>query len=132
MSSDPRPLSPHLQVYRFGYTMALSILHRASGAFLSACTVLLVAWLVAAAAGPEPYARLLALYRHPLVLLLIAGGMTAFWYHLCAGLRHLAWDAGLGFEKPWPRRTGWLMVAVFAVVAGTSLAVAWSRYGAAS
>src|SRR6187431_1768550 len=51
-----RPLSPHLQVYRPMYTMVLSILHRASGLYLSACGFLLVGWLVAAALGPEAYA----------------------------------------------------------------------------
>ena len=29
-----RPLSPHLQVYRFAWTMAMSIVHRITGAGL--------------------------------------------------------------------------------------------------
>ncbi len=47
-----RPLSPHLQIYRWQLTSVMSILHRASGIALSAGGVLLVWWLVAAASGP--------------------------------------------------------------------------------
>ena len=60
MTSDQRPLSPHLQVYRWQLTSVLSILHRASGVWLAAGTVLLVWWLGAAADGIEPYARVQA------------------------------------------------------------------------
>jgi succinate dehydrogenase / fumarate reductase cytochrome b subunit len=56
MTTDPRPLSPHLQIYRWQLTSVLSILHRASGVALSAGTILLVWWLVAASNGPESFA----------------------------------------------------------------------------
>ncbi len=60
MTSEPRPLSPHLQVYRWQLTSVLSILHRASGVWLAAGTILLVWWLGAASDGPEPYAQIQA------------------------------------------------------------------------
>src|SRR5215467_10868417 len=56
MQSADRPLSPHLQIYRWQLTSVLSILHRAAGIVLSAGTLLLVWWLVAAATGPRSYA----------------------------------------------------------------------------
>jgi succinate dehydrogenase / fumarate reductase cytochrome b subunit len=46
-----RPLSPHMQVYRWTLTMALSIVHRATGIALYFGTLLLVWWLIAAASG---------------------------------------------------------------------------------
>ena len=47
-----RPLSPHLQVWRWHVTMLGSILHRASGVALYAGAALTVVWLASLAAGP--------------------------------------------------------------------------------
>jgi succinate dehydrogenase / fumarate reductase cytochrome b subunit len=94
--------------------MVLSILHRACGLWLSLCAVLFVAWLVAIASGPETYATASRFFASFAVRLVLAAGLAAFWYHLFAGIRHLAWDGGIGFEKPVPRRTGWLIVVLAA------------------
>src|SRR5215213_9810890 len=104
-----RPLSPHLSIYRFQWTMALSILHRFTGVALGAGLVLLAWWLVAAASGPEAY----ALARHftgsiPGRLLLL-GFTFALFYHLCNGIRHLAWDFGLGFDLRTAQASGWIV-----------------------
>ena len=109
-----RPLSPHLQVYRPMYTMTLSILHRASGLLLSACGLLFVGWLVGAALGPDAYAGVTAVFASLPVRIVLALGLAAFWYHLFAGLRHLAWDAGFGFEKRTARRSGRVVVLLAA------------------
>jgi succinate dehydrogenase / fumarate reductase cytochrome b subunit len=101
-----RPLSPHLQVYRPMYTMVLSILHRASGLLLSATGFLFVAWLAAAALGPDAYSCIADFLSGGPMRIVLALGIAAFWYHLFAGLRHLAWDAGYGFEKKSARRSG--------------------------
>jgi succinate dehydrogenase / fumarate reductase cytochrome b subunit len=98
MPSDPRPLSPHLQVYRWQLTSVLSILHRATGVALSVGAVLLVWWLVAAAAGPGPYASFANFIGSWLGLLLLFGWSAALFYHLCNGIRHLWWDTGHGLE----------------------------------
>jgi succinate dehydrogenase / fumarate reductase cytochrome b subunit len=109
-----RPLSPHLQVYRPMYTMVLSILHRATGLWLSACGFLFIAWMVAAALGPEAYACLAAVFASLAVRIALALGLVAFWYHLFAGLRHLAWDLGFGFGKTAARRSGRAVVLLAA------------------
>jgi succinate dehydrogenase / fumarate reductase, cytochrome b subunit len=106
MAARERPLSPHLQVYRFAYTMALSILHRATGIALSAGLLLLAWWLVAAAAGAEAYGLVTTCLGSLPGRLVLLGASFAFFYHLCAGLRHLAWDLGHGFEKSTARRSG--------------------------
>ncbi len=103
------------------YTMTLSILHRASGLYLSACGFLLVAWLLAAALGPEAYARAAAcLSTWPMRIALFLA-LAAFWYHLFSGLRHLAWDAGFGFEKRVARGSGALVVLLAAAAVAASL-----------
>jgi len=127
-----RPLSPHLQVYRLTFTMVLSGLHRIMGLALSVCSLLLAGWLVAVARGPEAYAvagRLLASLPARLVL---AGALVAFWYHLFAGFRHLAWDAGLGFEKAMTRKSGGLVVALAALASILTLVAAWRFLGGSS
>ena len=124
-----RPLSPHLQVYRLAFTMLLSGLHRISGVVLSASSLLLVAWLVAAACGPEAYATALRFMGSVPVRLVLAGTLIAFWYHLFNGLRHLAWDAGLGFDKAATRRSGWAVVALTMLASISTLALAWRFFG---
>ncbi|WP_339872558.1 succinate dehydrogenase, cytochrome b556 subunit [uncultured Brevundimonas sp.] len=94
----PRPLSPHLQVWRWHVTMAASILHRISGSALSAGAVLVGIWLLALAFGPEAYATFTGLSASPLGLLVWFGLTLALTYHLASGIRHLVWDAGKGLD----------------------------------
>ncbi len=122
-----RPLSPHLGVYKFMYTMALSILHRITGVALSAGLVLLVFWLMAVATGPESYRRVHALLSHGLTQVVLTAWLLAFVYHLCNGIRHLTWDAGYGLEKHEARRSGVITViaavVIFAALAFLALVV---------
>jgi len=129
MATRPRPLSPHLQVYRPMYTMVLSITHRATGVAMAFGLVLLAGWLLALAAGPAAYARARALGASPFGFLVLAGFVLAFWYHCCNGLRHLNWDTGRGLEKASARRSG--AVVVIATLALTSLTLlAMLHFGA--
>ena len=121
-SLSPRPLSPHLQEYRWAYTLALSILHRATGLVLSTLALLYVAWMVAIAAGVDAYASAARVFSGLAVRLVLMAGLAAFWYHFFAGIRHLAWDAGFGFEKPVPRLTGRLVVVLAAAAFAATLA----------
>ena len=95
-----RPLSPFMfpAWYRFQITSVLSILHRLTGIALVVGSVLLAWWLVAVAAGGELFAATHAFIASPIGVLLLFGWSVAFFYHLCSGIRHLAWDAGYGFE----------------------------------
>ncbi len=105
-----RPLSPHLQVYRPQITSVLSIMHRISGIALSAGALMLVWWLAAGATSPEAFADVQWFLGSVLGWLLLFGWTLALFYHLFAGLRHLAWDAGFGYEKPMYHTTGWAVV----------------------
>ncbi len=110
MPARARPLSPHLLIYRWQISNTLSVLHRATGAALSLGLVALVAWLIAIAAGPAPYARVAALLAGPFGEAVLAGFAFAFFYHLLNGVRHLAWDVGRGFGRRQRRASGWLVV----------------------
>ncbi len=94
-----RPLSPHLQAYdMMQMTSAMSIMHRITGAAWSAGTLLLVWWLVAAATGESAFTTAQWFLSSYLGLLVLFGLTLAAWYHTLAGVRHLVWDAGYGFE----------------------------------
>ncbi len=121
MAIDPRPLSPHLQIYRWQLTSVLSILHRFTGVALTAGTILLVWWLVAAANGPESFESAQWFLGSWLGLLLLFGWSVALFYHLCNGLRHLWWDTGSGLDLRSVYVSGW------AVLVGTAIltVLAW-------
>jgi succinate dehydrogenase / fumarate reductase cytochrome b subunit len=106
----PRPLSPHLGVYKFMYTMSLSILHRLTGVAASFGFLLFTWWLMALATGPDSYQRLMTLLDHPVAKLLLAGLTFSFVYHFCNGIRHLVWDTGRGLERAQARRSGALVI----------------------
>lgn len=100
----PRPLSPHLGIWKWGPHMAVSILHRITGGGLSVLGLALLAWwLLAIAGGEASYARFVAFLNYeaagvPLVLIVLIGLSWAFFQHLLSGLRHLAMDSGQGFD----------------------------------
>ncbi len=95
-----RPLSPHLQVYRPQITSTLSIFHRITGIALSAGTLLMTAWLVSAATSPDAFYTVQAFMFSWIGMLMLFGWTVALFYHLFNGIRHLAWDAGYGFDGP--------------------------------
>ncbi len=97
--TNNRPLSPHLQVYKFIPTMAMSILHRITGGALYFGTVLVAAWLIAAASGEEHFNRVNGLFGSFLGQVILFGYTWALLHHLLGGLRHIMWDLGHGFEK---------------------------------
>jgi succinate dehydrogenase / fumarate reductase cytochrome b subunit len=111
-----RPLSPHLQAYRPQITSVLSIMHRITGCGLAIGTLLMVWWLVGAATSPQAYATVAGFIASPIGLLLLFGWTVALFYHFLNGIRHLAWDAGFGFELPMVHSTGWAVVIGTAVL----------------
>lgn len=127
MTTDNRPLSPHLQVYRFQWTMAYSIIHRITGVGLAVGTIFMAYWLLALAGGAESFATAQDLAGSIIGRLLLLGWTWALFYHLANGIRHLFWDAGKGLELDAAAKSGHFMVAssvvltVLAWVAGYSV-----------
>ena len=115
-----RPLSPHLQIYRWPVTMGTSILHRITGFGLAGGTLILASWLVAVAAGPEAYALFESAAFHWLGRLVLFGFTVALVYHTLNGVRHLCWDVGLGFKVSTARRSG---IAVYILTFVVTLAI---------
>ena len=109
-----RPLSPFMFPvwYRFQITSALSILHRLTGIGLAVGSVLLAWWLISVAAGGELFEATHRFLVSPIGMVLLFLWSVAFFYHLCNGIRHLAWDAGYGFEIRSATRSGYAVLAI--------------------
>jgi succinate dehydrogenase / fumarate reductase cytochrome b subunit len=105
-----RPLSPHLQVYTPQITSILSIMNRVTGLAVSIGTLMLVWWLVAAASGPSAFDRVQSFIGSPIGLFMLFGWTASLFYHLFGGLRHLAWDAGYGYDLPQTHASGWAVI----------------------
>lgn len=123
-----RPLSPHVFIYRFAYTMATSIFHRITGVALSLGLLLLVGFVVALAAGPGSYASYMAFAGSWPVQVVLAVLLLAFSFHFANGIRHLLWDAGIGLERK-PARFSAKLVTVLAVLMTIGLLVLFHRHG---
>ena len=120
MATRERPLSPHMQVYRWQITMVMSLLHRATGLALTAGAFGLAWWLVMLAAGPAEAQRAMDVVSSPIGLLVLFAFSLALVYHLLNGIRHLAWDIGRGYDIPTVYRSGYT-VAVLTVVLTAAL-----------
>jgi len=118
MTNSGRPLSPHLTVFRWPITMALSILHRMTGVAMSVGLVVYAIWLMAAAASPALYAGLNDFFGTLLGQLLLIGWSFAFFLHLANGIRHLVWDAGRGIDRATANSSGWFIAVVSVVATG--------------
>jgi succinate dehydrogenase cytochrome b subunit len=92
-----RPLSPHLQVYRWPLPMVMSILHRITGTGLYFGILFLAWWLIAAGAGPNQYARVTGFFDSSFGRFVLFGYTWALIHHALGGIRHLIWDTGRGF-----------------------------------
>ena len=131
--SDPtatpreRPLSPHLQVYRWPLGMAMSILHRASGVALAVGTLMVVWWLVAAASGEAAYNVARDFAQSPLGTFMMFGWSAALYYHLCNGIRHLIWDTGRLFKIKNADAAGCIVLVVAALLTVGTWACVLSR-----
>lgn len=117
---ETRPVSPHLQVWRWHVTMLSSILHRATGVALYGAAILLSLWLMAAAAGPEAYALVDALLMSPLGQAGLYLTVAAFAYHLANGVRHLVFDFGRGLAPGDADASAWFAI-LFAIAAPLGL-----------
>jgi succinate dehydrogenase / fumarate reductase cytochrome b subunit len=124
-----RPLSPYLQIYRWPITMATSIAHRATGIALSAGTLLVAWWLLALAAGPRYYDTFSMAARHPIGQIVLFGFVWSLLFHLLAGIRHLAWDMGLGFDVQTANRSGVAVIVTSLLLAVAVFAYAYAAKG---
>lgn len=129
MASRQRPLSPHLQVYRWQIQMVTSILHRFTGIVLSAGALLIGAAVVALLYGPGPWEWVRSAAASWPGLVFLFAWVWAFVYHLLNGIRHLVQDLGLGCSIPGFVFSSWLSVIGSVVLTVTIFTFAAFRGG---
>ncbi len=124
-----RPLSPHLQVYdMMQMTSALSISHRITGIIWSIGAAVMVWWLVAAASGASAFGTVQWFLGSFIGILFLMGLTGAAWFHTLAGIRHLLWDAGYGYDMPTVYKTGRAVLvgtAVLTAATWLALLISW-------
>jgi len=106
MAQGQRPLSPHVQIYGWHFTMAVSILNRITGQAMAVGTILFTWWLTSLAAGADSFATVQALMNSWLGVLILIGFTAALFFHAASGIRHIIWDAGYGFAKETAKKSG--------------------------
>jgi succinate dehydrogenase / fumarate reductase cytochrome b subunit len=116
MAPVDSPISPHLQVYKPQLTSVMSIVHRGTGIFLSFGALLLAYWLMSIAAGPEFYARVSVHISAWYGQLILFTFVFSLYYHLCNGVRHLFWDAGLGLEIETTYKSGYATIFIAVIL----------------
>jgi len=129
MSTRERPLSPHLQVYRWQVQMVTSILHRATGIVLAVGLIGLVWGMLALAAGPERWAAFTACAGSPFGKIVLFGFSWALAFHLINGIRHLVQDAGQGYAIPEFVRSSWLSIIGSFVLVALAWGVVLAHWG---
>lgn len=102
-----RPLSPHLSVYRLTMTMAMSIVHRITGAALYVGVLLLAWFLIAASADAATFAVFSDVINSIIGRLVLFAFTWALFHHLLGGVRHIVWDAGYGLDAPLRDQMAW-------------------------
>ena len=110
MSSRERPLSPHLQVYRWQIQMVTSILHRATGMVLAAGALVIAAGLLSLMLGPDAWACFTGVADAWYGKVFLFGWSWAFSYHICNGVRHVVQDFAIGYRISTFVRSSWLSV----------------------
>ena len=118
--SRSRPLSPYVQIWRWHITMVSSILHRVTGVALYFGALILMAFAVSLASGPDAYEGFKGLLGSLLGKIVLFGLTVSVFYHLANGVRHLVWDTGKGFELKTADRTAFGAIA-FGVAAAVAL-----------
>lgn len=121
MAQAQRPLSPHLEIYRWYFAMALSTLHRITGVALTFGLALLTIWLFSVAMGPEAYGWVQWFVDSWIGVLVLFGFTFALFFHFANGVRHLVWDAGYGFDLDNARLSGFATL----IFAGGMTVILW-------
>jgi len=118
-----RPLSPHVWLYKFKYTLFSSILNRVTGCVVTAGLLVLAYWLMALAQGRDAFLRSQMVLGHPFFKLVFAALAFTVSYHFVAGIRHLVWDTGRGLERRQSQISAWLVGIVSVLL--TLVLIVW-------
>ena len=110
MNTTNRPLSPHLQIYKPQLTSVLSISHRMTGFALSMIILLSPIIIYFLTYSFETHQIMISILRNTFVKIIFSLTLFGLLYHLCNGIRHLAWDAGYGLDLESSYKSGYVVI----------------------
>lgn len=125
----PRPISPHLTIFRPYINMVMSIVHRITGSANYAGSALLAAWLVSAAAGEAEYNWMMWFFGSLPGVIILFGFTWSVMHHMLGGIRHMIWDTGRGFDLASVRALSWGTLFGSLILTGVIWLVGLSRIG---
>jgi len=111
MNTTNRPLSPHLQIYRPQLTSVLSISHRMTGFALSLIILFSPVIIYFLTYSSETHQIMISIFQNIFIKVLFSLALFGLLYHLCNGIRHLAWDAGYGLDLDSSYKSGYVVLA---------------------
>ena len=118
-----RPLSPHLTIYRPQLNSVLSILHRITGIALSITLLILIGFFISLIFGEEIFTIFSTYFNSVVGKLVMFFSLCGIWYHFFAGIRHLFWDMGYGFNLKWVELSSYSILALTFIFVLTSLLI---------
>lgn len=114
--NDKRPMSPHLQIWRWHPAMLSSILHRATAIICYVALIIVgLAMLYLALTGTLPLENLI---YSPLGAIGLFVFLFAFLFMALAQLRHLVWDKGIMMDPDSNNRMSYMMILFSLLGAG--------------
>ena len=106
MQEKNKPLSPHLQIYKWQISSLLSITHRIVGVINILAISAICFWSLFLLLGAENYKVLNNFFNSFFGKFIAVGLCWTFSFHILNELRHLFWDMGYGFDLKISRITG--------------------------
>ena len=125
----PKPMSPHLSIFRLYVNMVLSIMHRITGVVNYWGSILLTAWLISAAMGEPQFNAVNSFMGSPIGLIILVGFTWSVMHHMLGGIRHFIWDTGHGFSLPVVRALSWATLFGSVTLTGLIWFVGLSLWG---
>jgi succinate dehydrogenase / fumarate reductase, cytochrome b subunit len=125
----PKPMSPHLSIFRPYVNMVLSIMHRITGVVNYWGSLLLTAWLISAAMGEPQFNAVSSFMGSPIGLIILVGFTWSVMHHMLGGIRHFIWDTGHGFSLPVVRALSWATLFGSVTLTGLIWFVGLSLWG---
>ncbi len=110
MNITNRPLSPHLQIYKPQLTSVLSISHRLTGFALSMIILFSPIIIYFLTYSMETHQFMVSIFKNMFIKIIFSLALFGLIYHLCNGIRHLAWDAGYGLDLDSSYKSGYVVI----------------------
>ena len=107
---NKKPLSPHIQIYRWHISSLVSISHRITGIINIVVITLICLWVSLLLLGESKYETINLLLNSLIGKFIILSITWSFSFQILSEIRHLFMDLGYGFELKTTKITGLIVI----------------------